>query len=62
MSDDVTADMMATELLKLLELMSPMEEAVRGYKAQLLANDWPEAEATAIATDLLIQFNRKAFA
>ena len=56
-----TPGFIASEMLKLLELMSPMEEAVRGYRATLIENDWPEAESWKVATELLIEFNHKAF-
>lgn len=48
-------------MTQIMESLEPLREAASGYRKKLIEDGWSEADASSIATDLLIAMHRKAF-
>lgn len=58
----MAGDEMANAMLEMLEMVAPIREAMKGYKAQLIADGWSEPSAEKIAAALFIDMMHKPFA
>lgn len=56
----MTNNPVAQMMLDVMETLKPMEEAARGYKADLIRNEWTTGAAERIAARLLIEMNAAA--
>jgi hypothetical protein len=57
----MSGDELASGMLGMLDMIAPIREAMKGFKAQLIADGWSEMSAEQIATNLFIDLMHKPF-